>query len=157
MRRLSSVLGLAALLAALLALTPLGASAHDTKRVVISERMQFVPPNMQSGTFVATGAINDAGSAAATFTLAPTANDRQLLEGAHVLTGSGGTITIETRAYVHDSSPPSPPRSHAVGHWWISAATGSYAGLAGRGEVIATADFTTGEITILRDGHVTER
>jgi hypothetical protein len=32
--------------------------------------------------------------------------------------------------------------------------SGSYAGLHGRGTIVATADFTTGEITIARDGEV---
>jgi hypothetical protein len=148
---------LAGAAAAALAALPLAATAHDTKRVVISERMQFVPPNQQTGTWVGTGAINDAGNATATFSLTPKRNDRQILTGTHVLTSSKGTISVHTRAQVHSSSPAAPPRSFAVGRWRITSATGAYAGMKGRGRVLATADFSTGAITIVRDGHVNDR
>lgn len=40
----------------------------------------------------------------------------------------------------------------AEGTWEIVSGTGAYADLKGRGKIYATADFTTGEITIVRDG-----
>jgi hypothetical protein len=127
-------------------------AADAQQRVMISERMQLTGPNTQAGTWVGAGAVNDAGSGAATFTVVPHGNDAGLLTGTHVLTGSSGTITIETIAFVRPFPPPTPPRAMAEGTWRIVGGTGAYADLKGRGKVYATADFATGEITIVRDG-----
>jgi hypothetical protein len=127
-------------------------AADAEQRVMISERMQLTSPTTQAGTWVGAGAVNDAGSGTATFTVVPAGDDRGLLTGTHVLTGSSGTITIETTAFVRPFPPPSPPRAMAEGTWKIVSGTGAYADLEGRGKVYATADFTTGEITIARDG-----
>src|SRR5207247_653555 len=104
----------------------------------------------------AAGAINDAGNGTATFTVTPRRHGTGHLEGTHVLTNTAntGTITIVTNATVFPFPPPAPPRSWIKGHWRIANATGIYAGLRGRGDVLATADFTNNEITILREGHV---
>jgi len=150
MRRRHGLFVLAA--AALLVLTPLSATASDERRVMISERMQLTGPTTQAGTWVGTGAVNDAGASAATFTVVSHGDGKGLLNGTHVLTGSAGSITVETRPWVRPFPPPAPPRAMAEGRWWVSGGTGDYAGLRGRGKVYATADFTTGEITIVRDG-----
>jgi len=153
MKRRHGVFLLAAM--ALLVLTPLSATATNERRVMISERNQLTGPTTQAGTWVGTGAINDAGMSAATFTVVPHGDAKGLLTGTHVLTGSAGTITVETRAWVRPFPPPTPPRAMAEGRWWVSGGTGAYAGIQGRGKVYATADFTTGEITIVRDGSAT--
>jgi hypothetical protein len=127
-------------------------AADAEQRVMISERMQLTSPTTQAGTWVGAGAVNDAGSGTATFTVVPHGDDTGLLTGTHVLTGSSGTITIETSAFVRPFPPPTPPRAMAEGTWKIVSGTGAYADLEGRGKVYATADFTTGEITIVRDG-----
>jgi hypothetical protein len=147
---------LAALLVALFALLPLTASARNQHRVAISERMLLVGPNTQAGNWAAAGAINDAGPGTATFTVTPRPHGVGRLQGTHVLTNSAGTgtITIVTNATVYPYPPPTPPRSWVKGKWRVTNATGIYAGLRGRGKVLATADFTNNEITILREGHV---
>lgn len=122
------------------------------QRVMISERMQLTSPTTQAGTWVGAGAVNDAGSATATFTLVPRGDDMGLLTGRHVLTSSSGAITIETTAFVRPFPPPTPSRVMAEGTWKIVSGTGAYADLEGRGKIYATGDFTTGEITIVRDG-----
>lgn len=127
-------------------------AADAEQRVMISERMQLTSPTTQAGTWVGAGAVNDAGSGTATFTVVPQGDDIGLLTGTHVLTGSSGTITIETVAFVRPFPPPTPPRVMAEGTWKVVSGTGAYADLEGRGKVYATADFTTGEITIVRDG-----
>lgn len=127
-------------------------AADAEQRVMISERMQLTGPTTQAGTWVGTGAVNDAGSGSATFTVVPQGGDKGLLTGTHVLTSASGTITIETTAFVRPFPPPTPPRAMAEGTWEIVGGTGAYADLDGRGKVYATADFTTGEITIIRDG-----
>jgi hypothetical protein len=127
-------------------------AANSEQRVMISERMQLTSPTTQAGTWVGAGAVNDAGSGTATFSVVPSGDGKGLLTGTHVLTGSSGTITIETTAFVRPFPPPSPPRAMAEGIWEIVSGTGAYADLEGRGKIYATADFTTGEITIVRDG-----
>jgi hypothetical protein len=151
MRRRHLLFVLAGVGAAVLTMLPLAASASDQRRVMISERNQLTSPTTQAGTWVGAGAVNDSGTVTAEFTLTPR-GQKALLAGTHVLVGSEGSITVETKAWVRPFPPPTPPRAMAEGTWKIIAGTGSYAGLEGRGKVYATADFTTGEITIVRDG-----
>jgi hypothetical protein len=128
-------------------------SAAGGKAIMFSERMQLTGPDTQAGSWVGAGALSDAGSATASFTLVPEGNYGKLT-GTHILNGSAGTITIETAARVR----PFPPEERAMveGRWKIVGGTGAYARLHGQGKVYATGDFTTGEITIVRDGTVRE-
>ena len=66
----------------------------------------------------------------------------------------GNDHRLFTKAVICPFPPPNPPRSFASGTWRIVNSSGGYAGLHGRGKIVATADFTTGEITIARDGTV---
>jgi len=149
-RLLSALPVLVAVLAALL--VPLAGAAPEKQPLMISERNELTGPNTQAGTWVGAGAVNDAGPVTAQFTVIPHGPGQGLLTGTHVLTGSEGSITVETRALVLPFPPPSPPRALAEGTWMIVDATGAYEGLEARGKIYATADFTTGEITIVRDG-----
>jgi hypothetical protein len=139
---------------------PLGASAGDKQRLVVTERMQLTSFNpatgegTQAGTFVAAGAVNDAGSSTAVFRVVPGEGGCGVLTGPHTFVGSNGTITVFTTAAACPFPPPTPARSFAIGKWRVIGATGDYAGLHGQGRVFATADFTTGEITIAREGEV---
>jgi hypothetical protein len=158
-RRVLLSLLIAALAAGFVAL-PLWASADDEQHLVLTERMQltsFDPATgdgTQAGTFVAAGAVNDAGSATAVFQVSHRAGGCGTLTGPHTFTGANGTITVFTRAAVCPFPPPTPPRSFARGTWRVIGATGDYAGLRGQGRIFATADFTNGEITIARVGEV---
>ncbi|MGH2572145.1 MAG: hypothetical protein ACRDGU_01425 [Actinomycetota bacterium] len=149
-RTFFTLVGLAVALTVVL--VPLAGASDAEHRLMISERMQLTDPGTQEGTWVSAGAVNDAGEGTATFTVVPHGDSKGLLTGTHVLIGSEGTITIETRAWVRPFPPPTPPRAMAEGTWRIVSGTGAYAGLQGQGKVFATADFTTGEITIVRDG-----
>lgn len=147
-------------LAALAGTSPLGAEQKQEDRLVLTEKMQLTSFNpatgqgTQQGTFVAAGAVNDAGIATATFQVTPASNGCSVLKGPHTFTGTGGTITVFTKGLLCPSSDPNPPRSFASGTWRVIEASGVYAGLQGHGKIVATADFTTGEITIARDGEV---
>lgn len=114
-RRVLVVLtGLAVALAA--ALVP-GAVASDAEqRVMITERMQLTGPTTQQGTWVGAGAVNDAGQGSATFTVVPNGDGKGLLTGTHVLTGSAGTITIETKAWGAPLSTTYASTSHGGGN-----------------------------------------
>jgi hypothetical protein len=158
-KRVSIALGAAAVAAAVVAL-PIAASQGVNERLVLTERMQltcFDPATgegTQAGTFVAAGAVNDAGSSTAVFRVVPGEGGCGVLTGPHTFTGANGTITVFTTAAVCPFPPPNPPRSFARGKWRVVGATGAYAGLHGQGHVFATADFTNGQITIARDGQV---
>ena len=139
---------------------PLAANAGDEKRIVLTERLQvtgFVPATgagTLAGTFQSAGAVNEAGSVAATFTLVPVKGGCGSLTGTHVLTGAAGTLSVRTDARACPYPPGAPPRSFVRGKWHVVGGTGAYAGLAGKGRILATGDFGTGEITIARDGKV---
>lgn len=152
-------LAVAAAIAMVVAL-PLAASEKNEEPFVLTERMQLTSFNpatgdgTQAGTFVAAGAVNASGSAAATFRVTPGNGGCGVLTGPHTFTTSAGTITVFTKAAVCPFPPPTTPRSFARGHWRIVRSSGAYAGLHGEGSIFATADFLTGEITIARDGTV---
>jgi hypothetical protein len=158
--RTRSLLVLVATAVAVAAVLPIAASEKDEDRLVVTERMQLTSFNpvtgegTQAGTFVAAGALNDAGTAVATFRVTPGKNGCGVLTGPHMLMGSVGTITVLTKGAICPFPPTNPPRSFASGTWRVIGSSGSYAGLHGRGTIVATADFTTGEITIARDGEV---
>ena len=142
------------------AVVPFAANAGDEKRMVLTERLQvtaFAPATgagTLAGTFVSAGAINEAGTVAATFSLLPEKGGCGRLTGVHVLTAASGTISVRTNALACPYPPNAPPRSFVRGKWSVVGATGAYAGLKGKGRILATGDFGTGEITIARDGKV---
>ena len=148
----------AAVLAASVVVVPLAANAGDEKRFVLTERLQvtgFDPATgagTLAGTFVSAGAVNEAGSVAARFSLVPVKGGCGSLTGTHVLTGAAGTLSLETDALACPYPPASPPRSFVRGKWQVVGGTGVYAGLEGKGEIVATGDLGTGVITIARDG-----
>ncbi|SED15553.1 hypothetical protein [Paenibacillus sp. GP183] len=121
-------------------------------RVVLTERAtitMFDPATgtgTQTGTFVAAGAVNDSGTVTANFQI----GTGGILTSPFTLTSSVGTITGFTRAKVIPF--PSTTRSFAKGTWTFVNGTGRYAGIRGRGKILATIDFTTREVTIARDG-----
>ena len=148
----------AAVIAAAVVVVPFAATAGDEKRNVLTERLQvtsFVPATgagTLAGTFISAGAVNEAGTVAATFRLVPVKGGCGSLTGTHVLTGAAGTLSVQTDAHACPYPPGSPPRSFVRGKWKVVGGTGAYSGLKGKGRILATGDFGTGEITIARDG-----
>ena len=98
------------------------------------------------GTWVGAGAINDAGTAEATFSIEEHGPGRGRVEGRHVLTSAHGhgTITLKFDAWLWPFPAPTPPRQVMVeGHWSLVEATGAYAGLKNAGgSMYGTADRT---------------
>jgi hypothetical protein len=103
----------------------------------------------QVGTWVAAGAINDAGSATAQVSVDPDGRGT----GTHTLTGSAGTLTLEEDVRLQPFPPPTPRRMMVEGKWELVAATGAYAGLKARGKINATVDRAKDppEITFVRE------
>jgi hypothetical protein len=110
-------------------------------------------PGTQVGTWVAAGAINDAGSATAQVSK-PDSHGRGA--GTHTLTSSAGTLTLDEDVLIQPLPPPTPPRLMIEGDWELVAATGAYAGLKARGKVYATVDRAKNppEITFVRAGRL---
>jgi hypothetical protein len=110
------------------------------------------PSGTQAGTWVAAGAINDAGNATAQVSVDPTTGRGT---GTHTLTGSAGTLTLKEDVEIQPFPPPTPRRLMIEGTWELKAATGAYADLkkAG-GKIYATVDREKDppEITFGRDG-----
>lgn len=105
----------------------------------------------QVGTWVAAGAINDAGSATAVVSVDPNGNGT----GTHTLTSAAGTLTLYEEVRLQPWPPPTPRRLMVEGTWWLTAATGAYAGLEAGGKIYATVDRAKdpAEITFVRNSH----
>jgi hypothetical protein len=105
-------------------------------------------PGTQVGTWVAAGAINDAGSATAQVSV-----DQGHGTGTHTLTGSAGTLTLVEDVQIRPYPPPTPRRLMVEGTWKLVAATGAYAGIKAKGKIYATVDRAKDppEITFVRD------
>ena len=104
----------------------------------------------QVGTWVAAGAINDAGSATAEVSTDLTNGHGT---GTHILTSSAGTLTLQEEVRIQPWPPPTPRRLMIEGTWKLIEATGAYAGLKARGKTYATVDRVKvpPEITFIRD------
>jgi hypothetical protein len=131
---------------------PSASEASDDQRLMISQRMQARGPGRQEGTWVAVGAINDAGIATATAVVVEHGTGKALVKATHILTSVDGTMTLESHTWLRPFPPPTPPRVMVVGPWRQIAGTGVYAEIQTRGQLYATIEQTTGEITIVRDG-----
>jgi hypothetical protein len=112
------------------------------------------PRGTQAGTWVAAGAINDAGNATAQTTVNP-ATGRGT--ATHILTSSAGTgtLTLDEVVRIQPLPPPTPHRLMVEGTWRLVAATGAYADLNdAHGRIYATVDREKDppEITFVRDG-----
>ncbi|HKI22919.1 MAG TPA: hypothetical protein VKA24_05820 [Gaiellaceae bacterium] len=114
--------------------------------------MHAIAPGRQAGTWVAAGAINDAGIATATSVVVEHSREKALVKATHVLTSVDGTLTLESRTWLRPFPLPAVPRAIVEGAWEQVAGTGVYEELNARGRLHATVDQTTREITIVRDG-----
>lgn len=154
------VAGVAAIVAAPLAASVRSHDQDDDSRLVLIERMQITSfdaatgEGVQAGMFVAAGAVNDAGPAEAHFRVTPGTKGLCSPGRPHTFIGSAGTITVLTKGVICPYPPTNPPRAFASGSWRVVGGTGAYDKLHGRGKVLATADFASGQITIAREGDV---
>jgi hypothetical protein len=123
------------------------------QKLKISQRMtptkSPAPPGL-GGTWVAAGAINDAGDATAQVS---TNQNNGHGTGTHTLTSLAGTLTLDEDVRIQPWPPPTPRRMMIEGTWKLIAATGAYAGLKARGKIYATVDRVKDppEITFVRD------
>jgi hypothetical protein len=119
---------------------------------MISQRMTATGSGVQSGTWVAAGAINDAGTADATAVVVEHGGGKALVKATHILTSVDGMMTLESHTWFRPFPAPAPPRVMVEGTWKQVDATGVYADMNTRGRLYATVDQTTRQITIIRVG-----
>jgi hypothetical protein len=134
----------------------------EDQRLMISQRLLVVAGSPELyGTWVAAGAINDAGTAHASAVVRAHSGGKALVTGIHTLTNSAdnGTIELSGHSWLRPYPPPAPNRVMVEGTWMLVAATGAYADVQAYGRLYATVspgpvvdDHPTREITIVRDG-----
>lgn len=139
--------------AALVAVPLTSASSVDTKLQIGYSLRLFgvgIGPGGTAGTFVASGAVRDAGTATGHSTVTPFGNggDGRLV-GSVTLSGQLGTITEEFEGI---AGPLGAPHSAARGTFRIVGGTGAYADLHGHGTFLTVADFSTGQAVRTEEG-----
>jgi hypothetical protein len=133
----------AAILAATLSAAPASAATPQpvsfTVQVVL---MGDLTASTTAGTFVASGAIADAGRESGSGRFAGQGHlktgEPNVLHSEITLAGANGSVTIALNGIVGHLPA---PLASGDGHWVITAATGDYAGLHGTGTFNLSADF----------------
>jgi hypothetical protein len=152
MKRLLAVgVVLGAMVVTVLAVLPLSAGANSDRRFVVAIRGNLNSDTDGSGTFTAGGAISTSGTFDAPFTATPI-NDRcSAIKGDWIFTAPDGSFTFHGSGRGCGNSPDDP---HPVNDFTfkITAGTGAYASLAGRGSATGVVDFTDGTFTTIFDG-----
>ena len=145
-------LAVAALAAAgaLVAVPLTSASSVDTK-LAIGFSLHFTGPTSAAGTFIASGAVRDSGTATVPdVTVVQLGNqDDGRLSGTEIYTGALGSITT---TFSGVAGPATDPHQAGRGTFRIVAGTGAYAGLTGQGTFAVVVDFSTNQIIGTEDG-----
>ena len=126
-------------------LAPLAASGDPTQRLYLGMNLHLTGPSTSAGTFVASGAVADSGTAdVSELTIIPTRfADSGRLSGTEMYTGQQGTIV--TRFEV-EAFPLSSPHEVGIGRFEIVSGTGAYAGVSGSGVFEIVVDKTTNQL-----------
>lgn len=151
MKRYVTVATALAAVAIVLLLLPLTAGAGSEKQFVLSWRGTFTGPTSGAGTFAVGGAINDAGTFAATFTSQEGKQNCEAIAGDDTFTGASGTVSMHFVGLSCASSP-TDPRPPFDGRFNITGGTGAYAGISGGGTITSLADFSDGTFTGIHVG-----
>jgi hypothetical protein len=132
--------------AALVAVPMTAASSVDTKLQIGYNLRLFgvgIGPGGTAGTFIASGDVQDAGTATGQSTVTPFGSGGDgRLEGTVTLVGSLGTITEEFSGI---AGPLGHPHTAAQGTFRLVGGTGAYAGITGEGTFTTVADFSTNQ------------
>jgi hypothetical protein len=138
--------------AAVLGGVPLAASASsiDTK-LQIGFNLHFTGPDSTAGTFVASGAVRDSGTAVVTgITLTPQGNqDDAKLSGTQTFVGAKGSITT---MFSGIAGPLDDVHQTGKGTFEIVGGTGEYAGIKGQGTFLVVVDIATNQLIGTEDG-----
>jgi hypothetical protein len=152
-RRLRRTIGLAALgvAAAFAVLVPLTASGAPGERLYIGMNLHFTGATTTAGTFVASGAVTDSGTAAVEhLALVPIGNsDAAKLSGDETFTSQNGTIATHFDGIAF---PLSDPHQVGKGRFQIVSGTGAYAELRGQGTFLIVVDPISNQLIGTEEG-----
>jgi hypothetical protein len=151
-RRVTLVL---ALVVGALAVIPVVALAWrgGDRELLLGFELRFTGPSSTAGTFVASGAVDDAGrSTVSDLALEPFGRrDRARLSGVQTFAGALGTIVTRFDGIASDVSQ---PHQYGQGRFRIVAATGAYADLRGSGEFTIVVDAAGNHLIGTETGRV---
>jgi hypothetical protein len=152
-RRSRRRIAAAAVAAALATLVPLTASGSPHQGLYIGMNLQFTGPTSSAGTFVASGAVADSGTAAVDhLALVPIGHtDSARLSGNETFTSQNGTIVTRFDGIAF---PLSKPHQVGKGRFQIVSGTGAYAGLGGQGTFLIVVDPISNELVGTEEGDV---
>lgn len=115
--------------------------------------LHVTPTTPPAGTFVASGAVDDAGTSEVTaLSVVPFGRgDRGRLTGTQTFTGAHGKIVTRFRGIARDLDEP-----HQVGEgrFEVISGTGEYGDLRGHGRFFIVVDFSTGHFIGTEEGRV---
>ena len=111
----------------------------DDDDLLLGFELHFTGPSSTAGTFVASGAVDDAGdSTVENLAVEPFGRrDRARLSGVQTFAGALGTVTTRFEGIASDVSQ---LHQYGQGRFRIVAGTGAYAGLRGGGEFTIVVD-----------------
>jgi len=126
------------------------ASSIDSK-LQIGFSLHFTGPDSTAGTFVASGAVRDSGTAVVTnIVLTPQGNqDDARLTGRQEFIGAKGSITTTFSGL---AGPLNDPHQTGKGTFEIVGGTGDYAGIEGHGTFLVVVDTSTNQLIGTEDG-----
>ena len=153
-RTFRSRVGLLGLFAAVLLANPGAAAAVQPQGISIEAHTQRGCPTASSCVFVASGAINDAGSTLtdslkATALPSPVVGTAQYVKTFH---GQAGSLTIQLESMIRPTDVPW--LWHEEGHWVVVSGTGAYAGLTGQGSEVGTRNYATNSLDVVYTGQL---
>jgi hypothetical protein len=134
-----------ALALAAAAVGPSAVSGGSEQRLYIGVNLHFTGPNTTAGTFVASGAVEDSGTADVQhLAIVPSGqSDQGRLSGTETYNSQLGTIVT---SFEGTAFPLSSPHEVGLGRFEIVSGTGAYAGLTGRGEFQVVVDTVSNQL-----------
>jgi hypothetical protein len=151
-RRLALVLALVIGSAAAVPVVALAARDGD-RELLIGFELRFTGPTSTAGTFVASGAVDDAGAATVEgLTLVPFGRrDQAHLSGTQTFAGAEGAIVTRFEGVARDVSQ---PHQSGEGRFWIVSGTGAHAGARGGGRFTIVVDAAGNRLIGTEEGRI---
>lgn len=147
------MVGLAVAGVAIAVIAPLAASGQPAQGLYLGMNLHLTSSNTSKGTFVASGALADSGTAdVSELTITPAGRgDTGRLSGTETYTSQRGTIVTRFEGVAF---PLSSPHEVGVGRFVIVSGTDAYAGVSGYGTFEIVVDATTNQLIGTEDGNV---
>jgi hypothetical protein len=152
-RRVVLVLALVIGVAAVVPVVALAGRGGGDRDLLLGFELRFTGPTTTAGTFVASGAVDDAGaSSVSDLSLVPFGHrDRAHLSGVQTFEGALGTLTTRFEGIASDVSQ---PHQYGQGRFRIVDATGAYEDLSGHGTFTIVVDAAGNRLIGTETGQV---